>query len=341
MPILASRGAGSAKGFGFTAGGSPYIVATGGTESECGDYKIHTFTGPGSFVVSNAGSPLNNTVDYLVVAGGGSGSSPGPSSPSPAAGGAGGFRFYANTTNNPQSGPGAPRNNYPSGTAVPVSATTYPITVGGGGAAVTCSVGVDGSPSTFSTIISTGGGGAGNQNFPTPAFPNAAQGHPGGSGGGAAYPNSAAGAGNTPPTSPPQGSDGGSSLGDTCSSSGAGGGGAMVAANPTNVGGNPRGSAGGAGAGITGFGTSGEPSGGQYYFAGGGGSKGYGAPTNVGGIGGGGPSAPSPNSPSDSGGNGTTNTGGGGGGADNSTGGASKRGGDGGSGIIVIRYKFQ
>lgn len=275
MPILASRGAGSSKGFGFTAGGSPYIVATGGTVTECGDYKIHTFTGPGSFVVSKAGSGENNNVDYLVVAGGGSGSSPGPSSPSPAAGGAGGFRFYANTTNNPQTGPGAPINNYPSGTAVPVSATTYPITVGAGGAAVTCAVGVDGNPSIFSTITSTGGGGGGNQNFPTPVWPNSRVGHPGGSGGGAAYPNSAAGAGNTPPTSPPQGNDGGSSLGDTSSSTGAGGGGAMAAANPTNVGGDPRGSEGGAGAGITGFGTSGEPSGGQYYFAGGGGSSAY------------------------------------------------------------------
>jgi hypothetical protein len=339
MPILGSFGAGSGKGFGFTAGVSPFIVATGGTVTECGDYKIHTFTGPGSFVVSKAGSGPSNIVDYLVVAGGGSGSSPGPSSPSPAAGGAGGFRFYADATNNPQTGPGAPRNNYPSGTAVPVSATTYPITVGGGGAAVTCSVGVDGNPSIFSIITSTGGGGAGNQNFPTPAFPNAAQGHPGGSGGGAAYPNSAGGSGNTPPTSPSQGSDGGSSLGDTSSSTGAGGGGAMVAAQPTNIGGDPRGSAGGAGAGITGFGTSGEPSGGQYYFAGGGGSSGYGTTPNVGGIGGGGDSAVYPSG--DNGGSGDANTGGGGGSAGNWNGAANKVGGDGGSGIVVIRYKFQ
>jgi hypothetical protein len=38
----------------------------------CGDYKIHTFTGPGTFTVTCAGNPLgSNTVDYLVVAGGG------------------------------------------------------------------------------------------------------------------------------------------------------------------------------------------------------------------------------------------------------------------------------
>ena len=40
----------------------------------CGDYKIHTFTGPGTFSVSCAGNPAgSNTVDYLVVAGGGGG----------------------------------------------------------------------------------------------------------------------------------------------------------------------------------------------------------------------------------------------------------------------------
>src|SRR6056300_1626276 len=49
-----------------------YIVATGGTVTCCGDYKIHTFTSPGTFTVSCAGNPLGSeTVDYLVVAGGG------------------------------------------------------------------------------------------------------------------------------------------------------------------------------------------------------------------------------------------------------------------------------
>jgi hypothetical protein len=49
-------------------------TATGGTVTCCGDYKIHTFTGPGTFCVSCAGNPLgSNTVDYLVVAGGGAG----------------------------------------------------------------------------------------------------------------------------------------------------------------------------------------------------------------------------------------------------------------------------
>jgi hypothetical protein len=51
-----------------------YIVATGGTITCCGDYKIHTFTSDGTFCVSNAGNPAGSTtVDYLVVAGGGGG----------------------------------------------------------------------------------------------------------------------------------------------------------------------------------------------------------------------------------------------------------------------------
>ena len=51
-----------------------YITATGGTITTCGDYKVHTFTGPGTFTVSLSGNPAgSNTVDYLVVAGGGGG----------------------------------------------------------------------------------------------------------------------------------------------------------------------------------------------------------------------------------------------------------------------------
>src|SRR6056300_1333052 len=56
--------------------GAAFIIATGGTETTCGDYKIHTFTSPGTFAVTNSGlgtpcAPSN--VDYLVVAGGAGG----------------------------------------------------------------------------------------------------------------------------------------------------------------------------------------------------------------------------------------------------------------------------
>src|SRR5210317_1881754 len=56
-----------------------FITATGGTITTSGDFKIHTFTGDGCFVVSQLGnSPAVPTggpsnVDYLVVAGGGGG----------------------------------------------------------------------------------------------------------------------------------------------------------------------------------------------------------------------------------------------------------------------------
>ena len=54
--------------------GPLFIQATGGTITECGNCKIHTFTGPGTFTVSQVASCApNNVVSYVVVAGGGSG----------------------------------------------------------------------------------------------------------------------------------------------------------------------------------------------------------------------------------------------------------------------------
>ena len=42
--------------------GNNFVAATGGTETtSCGNYKIHTFTGPGTFCVSNAGNPSGST----------------------------------------------------------------------------------------------------------------------------------------------------------------------------------------------------------------------------------------------------------------------------------------
>ena len=47
-----------------------YVAATGGTVTTvCTNFKVHTFTGPGTFCVSNAGNAAgSNTVDYLVIA---------------------------------------------------------------------------------------------------------------------------------------------------------------------------------------------------------------------------------------------------------------------------------
>ena len=49
-----------------------FISATGGTITTDGNFKIHTFTGPGTFTVCSVGNPVgSNEVSYMVVAGGG------------------------------------------------------------------------------------------------------------------------------------------------------------------------------------------------------------------------------------------------------------------------------
>ena len=78
---------------------SSFMSATGGTVTTCGNCKIHTFTGPGTFCVSSIGSPAeNNEVSYMVVAGaggggwdvGGGGAGASPSNPPNVVGGNGG-----------------------------------------------------------------------------------------------------------------------------------------------------------------------------------------------------------------------------------------------------------
>src|SRR6056300_1142232 len=78
--------------------GASYITATGGTVTESGDFKIHTFTGDGCFVVSSLGNPAgSNSVDYLVVAGGGGGAGNGNNFDAGGSGGAGGYRESSGT----------------------------------------------------------------------------------------------------------------------------------------------------------------------------------------------------------------------------------------------------
>ena len=51
--------------------GAAFITATGGTITESGNCKIHTFTSPGTFCVSNISTTSSqNNVGYLVIAGG-------------------------------------------------------------------------------------------------------------------------------------------------------------------------------------------------------------------------------------------------------------------------------
>jgi len=303
-------------------GAPSYIVATGGTITCCGDYKIHTFTGDGTFTICTAPTPANNNVDYLVVAGGGGGGGN-----RGGGGGAGGYReSHCATvsgcyTASPLATP----------TSLPVSVQSYPITVGGGGSGGSTPPvvpGGSGGNSIFSTITSAGGGGG---------APQAGASAAGGSGGGAQGGSPCTGgAGNTPPTSPPQGNPGGpAGPTPTGINNGSGGGGAGASGGvrtPTaaGVGGNgvttsistsPTSYAGGGGAGASGNTPAGQPGG-------------------AGGLGGGG--AGSPNTIPATATAGTPNTGGGGGaGADFPTPGGCRIGATGGSGIVIIRYKYQ
>jgi hypothetical protein len=300
-----------------------YIVASGGTETTCGDYKIHTFNSSGTFTVTQAGNACgSNTVDYMVIAGGAAGGT----YYGGGGGGAGGFR---ESVPNPAAWTASPIAN--PGGALPVSVQGYPVTVGGGGPPRSApegdySPGDAGSPSTFSTITSAGGGGGNCVNNPT--FPGGS----GGSGGGLFGCNStrSGGTGNSPPTSPPQGNPGGTMRAPVPEPGkiGSGGGGA-TAAGALGGGPAPLGGPGAGGAGAT-TSITGSP----VAYAGGGG--GGGAPSQPlfgpGGTGGGGNGSTGPSNNAQAG---ATNKGGGGGGGGPNSSGA------GGSGKVVIRYKFQ
>ena len=215
-------------------GAIPFMTATVSgacntltTAPDCANVKLAKFVGPGTFCVSAAATcAAKNVVSYVVVAsGGGGGGTHG------GGGGAGGFREYKGPLT-PYTA--SPLDGNPGGTEITVSATAYPITVGGGGAGAPYPVtpdytGSPGNPSIFSSIVSTAGGGAGG---------GGGIGKDGGSGGaggnfGPGSPSTTtAGSGNTPSTSPAQGTNGGT--GDTAGGTG-GGGGATVAGTPSGV----------------------------------------------------------------------------------------------------------
>ena len=296
-----------------------FVVATGGTiTTVCTNFKVHTFTGPGTFTVCNAGNSAgSNTISYMVIAGGGG------SGVSGGGGGAGGFREGKTTTCSYTASPLVA----PAG--LPVSAQGYPITVGAGGAgnpapSVPGRSGDSGSNSIFSTITSTGGGGG--DGYGTPG-----DGKSGGSGGGGAA-GSSGGAGNTPTVTPAQGKDGADGGADTGPGYSAGGGGGATAVGTS---GNPPvgGGAGGAGATTSINGTPTARAGG------GGGGSWDSKPGGAAGSGGGGAGNAPGNNPGTAG---TANTGGGAGGPGSvDTGTTGPAGVAGGSGIVIIRYKFQ
>jgi hypothetical protein len=323
-----------------------FITATGGTVTCCGDYKIHTFTSPGTFCVSCAGNPAgSDTVDYLVVAGGGGGGSSG-NNDGAGAGGGGGFRVSSGTASGCY-GVSPLGSCVP---ALPVSAQGYPITVGGGGAGggVPSGPGANGANSVFSTITSAGGGKGAAWG---PSTPGSQAGDGGSGGGGSGFATSPAstwspGSGNTPPVSPPQGNNGGRGTPAPAGAEAGGGGGGAGAVGVdggTNCAGN-----GGIGSfsdinPVAGIAPPGPSPAGRYYSGGGGGGM-YGTPPSCAGVGqtGGGPGGKDGSPPNADGVSGTANSGGGGGGAGGySSGPVCSLGGAGGSGIVIIRYKFQ
>jgi len=300
-----------------------FVAATGGTVTTSGNFKIHTFTGPGAFCVSSAGNAAgSNSVDYLIVAGGGGGANN-----TSGGGGAGGYRETPGSvsgcyTASPIAG---------SVTALTVGAQNYPVTVGAGGAGKSDpGRAAAGSVSSFNCQSSAGGGGGAAGN-------NAGQAGGSGSGGSGGQPPGTSnpypgGAGNTPPVSPAQGNTGGGGYdGIVSNTQGGGGGGAGAAGSQAAS------ATGGNGGNGTTTNINGSPT--TFAGGGGGGSDNAGSPGGTAGTGGSGGGG---NASTYNGGNasdGTANTGGGGGGAGGP--GASSAGGSGGSGIVIIRYKFQ
>lgn len=259
-----------------------YMTATGGTITTDGSYKVHSFTASGTFQVTQLGSIA--TVEYLVVAGGGGG---GSSNDQSGGGGAGAMRSASGFT---------------------VTATSYSITVGAGGAAH-----ADGLDSVFHTITSDGGGRGGNYGE---------SGNNGGSGGGAGGSGSA---GTT--TNASYGNNAGApSSGDA--KSGAGGGGAGSVGK--DAGANPASTTNGDGG--DGLANSITGSAVTYAAGGAGGSHGADGAATGGssGIGGDGGRVSANIEPTA----GDANTGSGGGGGSGS-------GAAGGSGIVIVRYQFQ
>ena len=321
---------------GFGAGGGgivpQFTEATGGTITTSGDYKIHTFTGSGTFSVAAAGNLPDlpgepgagpNTVSYVVIAGGGGGQGNGIGG----GGGAGGYREGRDIT--------------PSYTASPLVAPSgltiadggYPITVGCGGLGGVPSPPVTttaGSNSVFQSITSAGGG----ARTPSPDSANYA----GGSGSGGSH-QGAGGAGNTPPVSPPQGNAGGSNGGgpiNTFQGASGGGGGAGGGGSPASSGGY------GSNAGPGGAGTTTNIPGSPVVYAGGGGGGAWNSPGDPGGAGGPGGGGKGAGFNGPIGVAGTDGLGGGGGGSGKPAGPIDiTTGRNGGSGVVIIRYKYQ
>ena len=276
-----------------------FIVAFGGTVTTSGDYKIHTFTSNNTFVVAFV--PPGETIEYLIVGGGG----------------AGGVSFAGSSIQGfpyaESGGGGGGGGGVRTGTFTP-AVTGYPVVIGAGGSYADGFASTKGANSSIFGLSATGGG-AGNSWFnQTSAYKN------GGSGGGGA----GIGFGGQSPGTGIAGQGNAGATGGANSNAGGGGGGGAVGGAP------------GAGGGIGGAGLSSSITGTAVLYGAGGGGGSWSASGGAGGSGGGGAGGGASTAPVA----GTANRGGGGGGGGNYAAGGSTPG-TGGSGVVIVRYRYQ
>ncbi|MFA5795483.1 MAG: DUF2341 domain-containing protein [Candidatus Brocadiia bacterium] len=231
------------------------VKATGGTVTNSGNYKTHTFTSSGTFIVISG----NGNVEALVVGGGGAGGGNGSGNNIGGGGGGGGGVVY-----NP---------------SFPVTVQSYSVTVGAGGIGTTGNP-TNGGNSVFSSLTAIGGGYGGGWNGSAYYSANS-----GGSGGGGIYSLNAGasgttgqgnsgGNGATPINYPGGGGGGAGAVGQTAPNNNAGGNGGIGFL--CNITGSPIYYAGGGGGGLGASGNSGV------FGVGGNGGGGNGSASSVG-----------------------------------------------------------
>lgn len=307
VAILAKQAVGAAV--------DEYNVATGGTVTTVGDYKIHTFTSTGTFNVTATGS-VDNTFEILVVGGGGGGGSR-------AGGGGGGGGLI-----------------YMTGSTDLSDVRDFHIEIGAGGVgAINGSTGrgTNGGDTLITSSLGTvftakGGGGGGG--FPYASDGDGADG--GSGGGGQSFSSTVTGQETQTSQTGNSGAYGFGNDGAPASTSGGeGGGGGGAGTGPSGSPGSASHRNGGDGLEISINGTA------TYYAGGGGGGDQCGGTAGTGGNGGGGDGGQCTGTitgPTQ----GTNGLGGGGGGgAGDSYQGGDPDGQDGGSGVVIIRYKYQ
>ena len=298
------------------------ITIAGGTPHPAPDAEVYVWTSPGSLTL--AGAPA--VCDYIVVGGGGGGGN-------------------ANWAGSYNAGGGGGAGGFRTGTVPAFPAGPWPITIGSGGAPPpggpltpvkpTGTPGVNGSPTSWYTITSYGGG-AGGGGAPGSGFADGIPGGSGGGNGGYGFPVVASGDSvtGTATPAPPQGSPG-----NGTAPAPAGGGGGAGGIAPTLRNGGP---------GLSGFsgspnippayGTP-EPTAGRWFSGGGGAGYGPTGAPGSGGAGGGGTGGGV-----NSEGGAASGHGGGGGGAGRDSPGVpsptKNRGGTGSPGIVILRFPY-